>query len=136
MQQTGQQKKKKVQKSMTESKVELVDIIYCYGREQTIESMGENTPLDVLRAYEELRKLRQERGEDYPPMHFVASSVKEMQLTVDKETSKVINEKCFKFVQQLIMKIHESSNRRPCLVACTLNGVFKACSVAYFQEMT
>ena len=37
-------------------------------------------------------------------MHFVASSVKEMQLTIDKETSKVINEKCFEFVQQLVMK--------------------------------
>ena len=37
-------------------------------------------------------------------MHFGASSVKEMQLTIDKETSTVIDGKCFEFVQQLVMK--------------------------------
>ena len=55
---------------MTKSEVELVDIIYHYSREQAIESMGENTCLDVLRACEELSKLRQEKGEDYPPDAF------------------------------------------------------------------
>ena len=53
-------------KSVIESEVELVDIIYHYGGEQAIESTGENTLLDVLRAYEELRKLTHEKGEDYP----------------------------------------------------------------------
>ena len=94
--------KKKVQKSTTESKVDLVDAIYCYGGEQAIESMGEY-PLDVPRAYEELRNLRQGKGEDYPDA-FHCKFNKKMQLTIDKETSKVINKKCFEFVQQLMMK--------------------------------
>ena len=44
MQQTGQQRKK-VQKSMTKSDIELVDIIYRYGGEQAIESMRKIPPL-------------------------------------------------------------------------------------------
>ena len=38
-------KEKESAKSMTESDVELVDVIYRYGGEQAIESTGENTPL-------------------------------------------------------------------------------------------
>ena len=45
MMHTGQRKKKKVQKSMTESEVQLVHIIYRYDGEQAIESMGEIPPL-------------------------------------------------------------------------------------------
>ena len=84
--------------------MELVDIIYRYGGEQATKNTGNNTPIHVLKAYEELRKLRQEKGDHYPLIPFLTKKMEEMQTSIDKETSRVKSEKCFKFVQQVVMK--------------------------------
>ena len=92
-------RKRKEIKLRTESEMELVDVIYHYGGEQAL----------VLEAYEELRKLRQEKGDHYPPpppppIPFLTKKMEEMHTSIDKETSRVISEKCFEFVQQVVMK--------------------------------
>ena len=58
----------------------------------------------MLEAYKELRKLRQEKGDYYPPIPFLTKKMEEMQTSINKETSRVINEKCFEFIQLLVTK--------------------------------
>ena len=86
-----------------ELEMELTDIKHRYGRDEMIICSSDNNhqvPPHVMNAYVELSKLKQARGEHYPlipPMKHVIKKVNE-------ESSSAVNERCFEFVQKLIMK--------------------------------
>ena len=64
--------------------------------------MTTNTPQHVLNAYMELGKLRRQRGEPHdliPPT--IHGDIVEK---INSESSQLINEKCFEFLQKLTMK--------------------------------
>ena len=51
---------------MTEVKMELVDVVYRYGGEKAIKLSGYSTPINELEAYKELKKIREEKGDEFP----------------------------------------------------------------------
>ena len=61
-----QRKRKKDAKSTTEVEMEQVDVVYHYGGEKTIKLSGYSTPVNVLEAYEELKRIREEKGDEFP----------------------------------------------------------------------
>ena len=51
---------------MTQVKMELVDVVYRYGGEKAIKLSSDSTPVNVLEAYEELKRIREEKGDEFP----------------------------------------------------------------------
>ena len=83
--------------------MELTDIIHRYGGDEMIICSSDNNhqvPPHVMNAYVELSKLKQARGKHYPPIPPTKNVIKK----VNEESSSAINERCFEFVQKLIMK--------------------------------
>ena len=62
--------------------------------------------------------------------------MEEMHTSIDKETSRVTREKCFEFVQQVVIKKPKVLKSTSAFAVCIHSGVIKACNVAYFQETT
>ena len=60
-----ERKRKKDAKSMAEVEMEQVDVVYHYGGGKAIKLSGYSTPINVLEAYEELKKIREEKGDEF-----------------------------------------------------------------------
>ena len=91
--------------------MELNDIIYRYGGEEAIRLSATTTPNNVLDVYMQLGRLRQQHGDEYH--HDSSLSIIHNRNTIERinsESSRLISEKCFEFVQELIMKERQVVN--------------------------
>ena len=91
--------------------MELNDIIYRYSGEEAIRLSATTTPDHVLDVFTQLGRLRQQRGNEYH--HDSSLSIIHNRDTLEKindESSQSISEKCFEFVQKLVMKERQVVN--------------------------
>ena len=98
-------KRKREKSLMIELEMELNDIVYRYGGEEVIRMSATTTPDHVLDAYTQLGRLREQRGE-YHHDSFLIINRGTLE-RINNESSQLINEKCFEFVQKLVMKEHQ-----------------------------
>ena len=104
-------KRKGEKSSSIELEMGLNDIIYRYGGDEAIRLSGTTTPDHVLDAYKQLGRLRQQCGDEYH--HDSSLSIIHNRDTLERinnESSQSISEKCFEFVQKLVMKEHQVVN--------------------------
>ena len=83
---------------MTEVEMELVDVVYHYGGEKSIKLSGYSTPVNVLEAYKELKRIREEKGDEFPLEEALTS------IQMDSDVKRLISRMCFEFVRQLVSK--------------------------------
>ena len=99
--------KKRVQKRKNENptiamELQWEDRVAHFGGVYAIQQARSCTPEDVLQAFTQLAYLRKQRGEQIvQPLPIILCKTVE---TIEAETGKMINEKCFEFLQKVIMK--------------------------------
>ena len=108
--------KKRVQKRKNENptiemEMQWAHCVAHFGGIYAIQQAGLHTPEDVLHVFTQLAYLRKQRGEQIvQPLPIIHCKTVE---TIEEETGKMINEKCFEFLQKVIMKnntlIHSKS---------------------------
>ena len=82
-----------------------------FGGVYAMQQAGSHTPEDVLHVFTQLAYLRKQRGEQIvQPLPIIHCKTVE---AIEAETGKMINKKCFEFLQKVIMKnntlIHSKS---------------------------
>ena len=103
--QTTRGKRKREKSSSIELEMELNYIVYRYGGEEAIRLSATTTPDLLLDVYTQLGRLIQQRGDEYN--HDSSLSIIHNRDTLERinnESNQLISEKCFEFVQKLVMK--------------------------------
>ena len=105
--QNGQQNqeegpKRKSENPTIEMEMQWEDHVAHFGGVYVIEQAGSHTPEDVLHVFTQSAYLRKQRGEHIvQPLPVIYCKTVE---TIEAETGKMINEKCFEFLQKVVMK--------------------------------
>ena len=69
-----------------------------YRGEKAIKLSGYSTPVNVLEAYEEFKRIREEKGDEFRLEEALTS------IQMDSDIKRSISRMCFEFVQQLVLK--------------------------------
>ena len=119
--------------------MELNDIVYRYSGEEAIRLSATTTPDHVLDAYTQLGRLRQQRCDEYH--HNSSLSIIHNRDTLEKisnESSQSISEKCFEFVQKLVMKERQVVNATTAFgeMYTIINGQTIQCCISPKQTLS
>ena len=118
------EKRKREKSSLIELEMELNDIVYRYGGEEAIRLSATTTPDHILDAYMQLGRLRQQCDDEYH--HDSSLPIIHNRDTLERinnernESSSSISEKCFEFVQKLVMKKRQVVN-----ATTTFRGMYR-----------